>query len=89
MMVVGLLALTLALFGIWASFILKEKIFDERDAHNRTEAGRNAFIVGSALLIIGIGIQGYTHTVDPWLVITFSAMIITKIATRIWNDKNL
>jgi hypothetical protein len=62
---------------------------DERDAQHRTLAGRNAFLAGSGLLTLGIVIQGYTHTVDPWLVITLIVMVVVKIGTRIWSDKNL
>lgn len=88
MMVVGMLVLTLVLFGIFASFILREKTVDERDAEHETLAGRNAFLAGSALLILGIVVEGYTHTVDPWLVVSLVVMIVAKIATRIWSDKN-
>lgn len=89
MMVMAMLAVALVLFGIFASFILREHIVDERDDVHRTLAGRNAFLAGSAVLMIGIVIQGYTHTVDPWLVITLIAMILVKITTRMWSDKNL
>ena len=89
MMVAGMLATLLAIFGIFASFVLKEKVFDERDNVHRALAGRNAFLVGSAILTLGIITQGYSHSVDPWLVITLIAMIAVKIATRIWSDKNL
>jgi hypothetical protein len=89
MMVICMLAITLALFGIFASFILREKSVDERDDQHRTLAGRNAFLAGSGVLTLGIVIQGYTHTVDPWLVITLIIMIVVKIGTRAWSDKNL
>ncbi|OGI92485.1 hypothetical protein A2933_01080 [Candidatus Nomurabacteria bacterium RIFCSPLOWO2_01_FULL_46_18] len=89
MMVMGMLAILLVLFGIFASFILKEKVFDERDNVNRSLAGRNAFLAGSAILMLGIVIQGYSHRVDSWLVIALVVMIIVKISTRFWSDKNL
>ncbi len=88
MMVVCILAVTLGLFGIFASFILREKIIDERDAQHRTLAGRNAFLVGAGVITLGILVQGYAHNVDPWLVIALITMILTKITTRIWSDKN-
>ena len=84
-----MLAFALVVFGIFASFILREKTADERDNVHRTLAGRNAFLAGSAILMIGIVIQGYTHSVDSWLVITLIVMILVKIITRIWGDKNL
>src|SRR3989338_6971913 len=89
MMVMGILAVALALFGMFASFILRERVVDERDAVHRTLAGRNAFLSGGAVLMLGIIIQGYTHSVDPWLVISLITMILAKICTRIWSDKNL
>lgn len=84
-----MLACVLVLFGIFASFILREKSTDERDSQHRTLAGRNAFLAGSAVIILGIIIQGLSHAVDEWLVITLIVMVVTKIGTRIWSDKNL
>jgi hypothetical protein len=89
MMVMAMLAVALVIFGIFASFILREHIVDERDGFHRTLAGRNAFLAGSAVLMVGIVVQGYTHSVDPWLVIALIVMILVKIATRLWSDKNL
>lgn len=89
MVVMCMLAFALGLFGVFASFILRESIVDERDAVHRTLAGRNAFLAGSGVLTLAIVIQGYTHSVDPWLVITLVAMIVVKILTRVWSDKNL
>ena len=83
-----MLAVTLVLFGIFSSFILREKTFDERDNVHKTLAGRNAFLIGSAVLMLGIVAQGYKHSVDPWLVTTLVSMIIVKISTRIWSDRN-
>jgi len=89
MLVISMLVIALVLFSIFASFILREKIFDERDSLHRVFAGRNAFLAGSAVLMLGIVVQGYFHSVDEWLVIALIVMVIVKIATRIWSDKNL
>jgi hypothetical protein len=89
MMVVGILAVALVVFGIFASFVLREQTVDERDESHKTIAGRNAFLAGSAILMLGIVIQGYSHDVDPWLVIALIVMILVKITTRMWSDKNL
>lgn len=89
MMVMCMLATALVLFGIFASFILREKSVDEREAQHKSLAGRNAFLVGSGILMLGIVVQGYTHTVDPWLVVALIGMVIVKILTRHWSDKNL
>lgn len=89
MMVVCLLAVALGLFGVFASFILRESTVDERDSQHRTFAGRNAFLAGSGVLTLGIVVQGYAHSVDPWLVVALIVMIVVKIGTRMWSDKNL
>ncbi len=89
MMVMCMLATALVVFGVFASFILREKSVDERDEQHKSLAGRNAFLAGSGVLMLGIVIQGYTHTVDPWLVVALITMVMVKIATRHWSDKNL
>ncbi len=89
MVVICMLAIALGLFGIFASFILREQAFDERDSQHRTLAGRNAFLSGSGVLTFGIVYQGYFHKVDPWLVVALIVMVLVKIGTRIWSDKNL
>jgi hypothetical protein len=88
MMVVVMLVCLLGLFAIFASFILRETSIDEREVSNRALAGRNAYLVGSGILIVAIMIQGYNHLVDPWLILALLGMIVAKISTRIWSDKN-
>ncbi len=87
--VMVMLAVLLVIFAIFAGLILKEKVFDERDAVNRSLAGRNAFLVGSSLLTLGIALETFEHSIDPWLVIGLVAMILVKIGTRLWSDKSL
>jgi len=89
MMVMCILAVTLGLFALFASFVLRENKLDEREEGHRALAGRNAFLAGAGLLTLGIVFQGYSHTVDPWLVLALVVMIVVKIATRMWSDKNL
>lgn len=89
MMVMVMLAIALVLFALFASFILREKSADERDDQHKSLAGRNAFLAGAGVLMLGVVVQGYTHAVDPWLVIALIVMIVVKIVTRIWSDKNL
>lgn len=89
MMVMSMLAIILVLFATFASFILREKAVDERDDQHKALAGRNAFLVGSTTLILGIIVQGYSHAVDSWLVVALIIMVVTKIGARIWSDRNL
>ena len=88
MMLVAVLALALVVFAFFASFILKERSFDEREESHRTLAGRVAFLVGSGVTILGITVGALQDHVDPWLVAILSAMVIAKIGTRFWIDRN-
>ena len=81
-----MLAFTLVIFALFAVFILREKVRDERDTVHRMLSGRVAFITGSALLIIGIVVQSLQHAVDVWLVVVLVAMVLSKLITRMYSD---
>jgi len=89
MMVMCMLAILLVMFGLFSIFILREKVIDEREEKHRMIAGRNSFLAGSAILTLGILVQGYNHEVDPWLVLTLLTMIIVKLYSRIWSDDHM
>ena len=89
MMLMAMLALTLVVFALFAIFILREKIQDERDTVHRMLSGRVAFLVGSALLTIGIVVQGMQHAVDVWLVVVLVAMVLSKLIARIYSDSRM
>jgi len=84
-----MLALMLVIFALFAIFILREKVRDEREAIHRMLSGRVAFITGSALLTIAIVIQSLQDTVDVWLVVILVAMVLSKLLTRIYSDMRL
>lgn len=75
MLIVGFLIV----FGIFASFVFREKAKDERESFHQMLAGRVAFLTGSAVLVLGIIIQSLKHNLDLWLVFAFGAMILAKI----------
>ena len=89
MVVMIMLALTFVAFAAFAIFVLQEKVQDEREVAHRMLSGRIAFLVGSALLTIGIIVQALSHSVDAWLVITLVAMVLSKIVSRIYGDSKL
>ena len=78
------LFLAVVAFGVFASFVLRERPRDEREDAHRMFAGRIAFFLGTAVLMLGILIQAFSHTVDIWLVYGLSAMIFGKIIALIW-----
>ncbi len=83
-----LLGAAVVVFGLFASFMLREDAGDEREGAHRMLAGRAAFLTGSSLLILGIMYQSYTHTLDVWLVIVLVGMLLAKVGTRFYSDRN-
>lgn len=87
MMVIGMLALFLAALAVFGVFVLDEKPADEREEAHRSLAGRIAFLVGSAVLTLGIVAQELQEdSVDPWLVVALVLMVLSKIGTRIYSN---
>lgn len=70
-------------FVLLALFVFKELPRDEREEMLRSKADRVAFIVGGSVLVLGIGLQGFQHAVDPWLVFALVGMIISKNITHL------
>lgn len=89
MMHITILALTIVIFGIFASFVLHERAKDEREGAHRMLAGRIAFLSGATTLIIGIIFQVVQDNIDPWLILTLVVMILAKIATLLYSETYL
>ena len=85
----SVLGLLLICFVAYAAFILREKAEDERDILHRMFAARAGFFTGTTILTIGVFLDALDGTADKWLVLTLVAMIIAKLATRLYADKNL
>lgn len=81
MMVLGLVVV----FAVFASFVWRENVKDEREDLHRMLAGRFAFLVGAGALVIGIVIKSLNHSVDSWLVFTLGAMLLAKISGLIYS----
>ncbi|MBA3551230.1 hypothetical protein H0W32_03425 [Patescibacteria group bacterium] len=89
MILISMLISILMVFAIFATFILRENVRDEREGMHRLLAGRMAFLLGSITLVIGILVQAYSHAVDIWLVLTLVVMVLAKMGTRLYSDKRL
>ena len=85
MMVLGLVVT----FVVFASFAWKENVRDERENLHKMLAGRIAFLVGTALLVVGIIVQSFRHEIDFWLVLTLGAMILAKVIGLIYGKTKL
>jgi hypothetical protein len=87
MMLGAILVAAIVAFGVFATFILQEKVVDEREASHRAASGRAAYLAGSAVLILGILLESLHHHVDPWLFVALVAMVVAKIAVRVYTDR--
>ena len=86
MMLMAILIAAVLAFGLFAAFILQEKVVDEREDAHRALSGRAAFLAGATLLVLGILVQSFSHHVDPWLLIALVGMVVSKIAVRLYSD---
>ncbi len=89
MMHLAVIAGMLTFFSFFASYVLREHAQDEREALHRMLAGRVAFLTGAGVCIVGIITESFLHSIDPWLVITLTAMLLAKLASRWYSDRRL
>jgi hypothetical protein len=82
-----ILALLVIAFGIFLAFLLKERAGDERDDAHRALAGRAAFLIGCAVLLAGVLAQSMSGMFDAWLVGALAAMVLAKVAARLWSER--
>lgn len=83
-----LVIILIAVFGIFAALIWKERARDEREGLHRMLAGRFAFLAGSGILVLGIIVQSLHHSIDPWLIYALVIMIIAKIIGLLYGQHN-
>lgn len=84
-----ILALMFVAFALFAAFLLRENAFDERELLHRMFSGRVAFLTGTTILTVGIVVQSLEHDVDLWLVLALVGMVLSKLISRIYSDKQL
>ena len=80
-------ALFLAFMG-YSLLIWREIAVDEREVSHRAYAGRMSFMIGTAILVIGILYEVLIqHSVDGFLVLTLVGMTLTKYITHEYAEK--
>jgi ABC-type Co2+ transport system permease subunit len=82
-----LVAALTVVFAVYVIFFLREKSADEREDLHRLFAGRVAFLVGAAVLTVGIAYQSYHHALDAWLPLALGGMVLSKMLARLWKEK--
>lgn len=83
----AVLAAAVAAFGIFAVFVLRETTGDERENEHRSFAGRVAFLAGAGTLLLGVVLQTFAHTLDPWLVAALAVMVVAKVVAHVYSEK--
>lgn len=82
-----LLGLIVTLFAIFAMFLWRELVTDEREQLHRFIGTRFAYTAGGVLLLIGIIVQAFGHQIDPWLPLVLTGMVLAKILGRWYAEK--
>lgn len=77
-----LLGLAVALFAMFAMFLWRESVEDERERLHRFIAARFAYVVAGVILLFGTVMQALEHAIDPWLPTALAGMVIAKILGR-------
>ncbi len=83
------LFVAVVVLGIWTGFVLNEQVRDEREVIHRMYSGRVAYLLGLAVLTIGLTKQGFIdHHVDPWIAATLWVMVVSKLISHLYLEKN-
>ncbi len=72
---------------VWASFVMFEQVGDEREAVHRMNAGRVAYLCGIGVLTLGLVVQGFAHTIDPWITVALAVMVVSKLSAYLYAAK--
>lgn len=83
----SLLGVIVALFAVFAMFLWREDVADEREEMHRSIATRFAYAAGGGVLLVGIVVQALSHAVDPWMPLALVGMVLAKIAGRWYAER--
>lgn len=79
-----LVAVIALFFLLFAGFIWREQVSDEREELHRFLGARFAYLGGASILIVALLVQSFTHTLDSWIVFALVGMLVAKVAGRIY-----
>lgn len=82
-----MLVVVAVLICIWAGFVMYETAEDERESFHKMQAGRISYLSGIAVLTVALLVQGYTHTIDPWITTALSVMVVSKLFARLYLER--
>jgi hypothetical protein len=71
---------------VWVGFVMKETAHDEREVLLKMKSGRIAYLSGLGVLMLALILQGFQHTIDPWIAIALAVMVLAKLFTRLHEE---
>ncbi len=80
------LMLVVVLLVVWAGFVMQEQTHDEREVLLKMKSGRVAYLSGLGVLLMALLVQGFAHTIDPWIAITLAVMVVVKLLARLYEE---
>jgi len=80
----GVLALVVAVFGLYAGLIFRQRARDERESLHIHRASRGGYLAGVGLLVVAIVAQSFMGRVDRWLFYILAGMVIVRLAIMVW-----
>lgn len=83
--VMVLIAVFVAAFGLFSMLIWRENPRDEREAHLLLSADRLGFLAGAVVLSVGLIITSLRHQSTSLLALALAAMILAKLAGKYIN----
>jgi len=84
-----LVAALVVLFVVFAGFVWRERVLDEREQLHKMVAGRIGYLVGTGVLVLGVVVQTAVSHPDPWLVVALGAMVLGKLIGLLYSRSRL
>ena len=81
-----LVAAILVIFALFAGLVWKEEPRDEREVLHVMHAARIGYLLGVAVLVLGVIYESLAAHVDVWLLVALGAMILGKLAALVYNS---
>ena len=82
-----MLGVFVAVIFAYTGLIYREKPTDEREYELSLMAGKHAYLVGGAVLTVGVVAQSLNHDLDIWLPLTLGSMVFVKTLSYFLNGR--
>lgn len=75
----GLLGVFSVLIVLFLTFVWRQSPKDEREAEHVRVSGRLAYLLGAAVLALGLVVESVQHRPDPWIPLALTVMMGSRI----------